>query len=522
MANPLRVLIVEDRVEDAELVLHELRRSGFDPEWQRVETGPDFMSLLSPELDVILSDYSMPQFSAPQALSLLRESGLDVPLIIITGTISEEVAVESIKLGATDYLLKDRLSRLGQAVSNALERKRARVEQSRAEEALRDSEEQLRQSQRLESVGRLAGGVAHDFNNLLTAIVGYSELTLKRLGPDDPSRRNVMEIKKAGERAASLTRQLLAFSRRQILQPKVFDLNAVVSDMEDMLRRLIGEDIDVLNILDAGLGHIKADIGQIEQVIMNLVVNARDAMPTGGKLTIETANMELSDDYARRHASVEPGRYVMLAVSDTGAGMDAETQERIFEPFFTTKEVGKGTGLGLSTVYGVVKQSGGSIWVYSEVGLGTTFKIYLPRVDEKADKLQEVMHHTAARRSSETVLLVEDEEAVRGLLRNVLESEGYRVLETTSSDAALEKCRDYEGDIHLMLTDVVMPGMSGPELAERTAGLRPRMKVIFMSGYTDESIIRHGLLDLGVEFLEKPFTPDAVAWKLRDVLDAAK
>ena len=393
------------------------------------------------------------------------------------------------------------------------------TERRQAEAALRESEGQLRQSQKLEAVGQLAGGIAHDFNNLLTAITGYSQLTLRRLGPDDPLRRNIEEIMKAGERAASLTRQLLAFSRKQILQPKVLDLNAIVADMDNMLRRLIGEDIDVLTVLGAELGRVEADAGQIEQVIMNLAVNARDAMPAGGKLTIATANVELSEAYSRQHVSVRPGRYVMLAVSDTGCGMDPETQARIFEPFFTTKEVGKGTGLGLSTVYGIVKQSGGHLWVYSELGHGTTFKVYLPRVDEEPNVPQVTAARAARPRASETLLIVEDEEGVRGLLREVFQGEGYQVLEAASGSEAVKIYREYEGDIHATLTDVVMPGMGGREIAEYASRLRPGMKVIFMSGHTDESIVHHGVLDPGVHFLEKPFTPDALLYKVRLVLD---
>ena len=393
------------------------------------------------------------------------------------------------------------------------------TERRQAEAALRESEEQLRQAQKLEAVGRLAGGVAHDFNNLLTAITGYGQLALRRLGPDDPLRRHLEEIIKAGDRAASLTRQLLAFSRKQILQPKVLDLNAIVADMDSMLRRLIGEDINVLTVLGVELGCVEADAGQMEQVIMNLAVNARDAMPAGGKLTIATANVELSEDYSRTHLPVRPGRYVMLAVSDTGEGMDAETQARIFEPFFTTKEAGKGTGLGLSTVYGIVKQSGGNIYVYSEVGQGTTFKIYLPRVDAEPDLPEVTNSPAASARASETLLIVEDNEGVRGLLREVLEGEGYRVLESASGSEALETCREYEGDIHVMLTDVVLPGLSGREIAEHASRLSPGMKVIFMSGHTDESIVHHGVLDPGVQFLEKPFTPDALLRKVRWVLD---
>jgi len=380
-------------------------------------------------------------------------------------------------------------------------------------------EEQLRQSQKMEAVGQLAGGVAHDFNNLLTAITGYSDLTLRRLRAEDPLRRNVEEIKRAGDRAASLTRQLLAFSRKQVLQPKVLDLNAVVSDMEKMLRRLIGEDVELRTALDSELGSVKADPGQIEQVIMNLAVNARDAMPHGGNLIIETENVYLNEGYATSHIAVKPGAYVMLAVSDTGCGMSEETQSRIFEPFFTTKEVGKGTGLGLSTVYGIVKQSGGNVWVYSEAGEGTVFKIYLPRVDEAAQDYKPDHGGEESLDGTEIVLLAEDDERVRGLVRAVLEGYGYRVLEAEGGSAALSVSERHEGPIHLLLTDVVMPKMSGRELANHLARSRPGMKVLYMSGYTDESIVHHGVLDAGTPFIQKPFEPEALARKVRELLD---
>jgi PAS domain S-box-containing protein len=380
-------------------------------------------------------------------------------------------------------------------------------------------EEQLRQAQKMEAVGRLAGGIAHDFNNLLTAITGYSDLTLRRLAADDSLRRNVEEIKKAGERAASLTRQLLAFSRKQVLQPKVLDLNAVVSDMEKMLRRLIGEDIELRTVLASELGSVKADPGQIEQVIMNLAVNARDAMPNGGNLIIETENVYLNEGYATSHVAVNPGAYVMLAVSDTGEGMSEETQSRIFEPFFTTKEVGKGTGLGLSTVYGIVKQSGGNIWVYSEVSKGTSFKIYLPRVDDAAQVYKRNHDVEAFLYGTETILLAEDDKLVRRLVRAVLEGYGYRVLEAEDGSAALSVSEQREEMVHLLLTDVVMPRMSGRELADRLAQSRPETKVLYMSGYTDESIVHHGVLDIETPFIQKPFEAEALARKIRDLLD---
>ncbi|MDQ3742811.1 MAG: PAS domain S-box protein [Acidobacteriota bacterium] len=384
----------------------------------------------------------------------------------------------------------------------------------------KELEEQLRQAQKIEAVGKLAGGIAHDFNNLLTIINGYGDLTLRRLREGDPLRLNVEEMRKAGERAAGLTRQLLAFSRKQVLQPKVLDLNGVVTEMEKMLRRLIGEDIELRVALGPGLGSIKADPGQIEQVLLNLAVNARDAMPRGGKLTVSTENVYLDEGYAARHVAVVPGQYVMLAVSDTGAGMDEQTRARIFEPFFTTKEAGKGTGLGLSTIYGIVKQSGGYIWVYSKVGVGTSFKIYLPRVEEGPEEYRPSPEAEGRLEGTETVLLAEDEEEVRHLARQELELYGYRVLEASDGDAALLTCERHEGPIHLLITDVIMPAVGGPELAQRLTQLRPQMKVLFMSGYTDDAIVHHGVLDEGVNFIQKPFTPEALARKVREVLGA--
>ena len=394
------------------------------------------------------------------------------------------------------------------------------TERKRAEEALRASQFQLQQSQKLEAIGQLAGGVAHDFNNMLTAIIGYTDLSLRRVGLENPIRRNLEETKKAAERAASLVRQLLAFSRKQILEPKVLDLNDVVKDMEKMLTRLIGENINLATRLEPDLGSVKADPCQVEQIIMNLVVNARDAMPRGGRVTIETANITLDDQTILRHVSVKPGEYVMLAVSDTGSGMDQETQRRIFEPFFTTKEVGKGTGLGLSTVYGIVKQSGGYIWVYSEPGLGTMFKIYLPRIDDAtAVTVEKLAQETTALRGSETILLVEDEDIVRGLTRKVLMQAGYNVLDAHSGEEAIRVCRAHNGPIDLLVTDVVMPELSGKEAADRLLKLRPAIRVLFMSGYTDEAIVQHGVLDANVEFIQKPFTWIGLTRKVRDVLN---
>ena len=392
----------------------------------------------------------------------------------------------------------------------------------RGEQALhraRRAEEQLEASQRLEAVGRLAGGVAHDFNNLLSVIVTYTSFALDQLREDDPARADLEEVRKAGQRAAMLTRQLLAFSRKQLLSPDVLSLNRVVSGIEGMLRRLLGEDIDIVVRLADDLAAVVADPGQLEQVVMNLAVNARDAMPAGGTLTLETRNVELDADYAAQHAGVEPGPFVLLAVSDTGTGMEPSVREHIFEPFFTTKPRGKGTGLGLSTVYGIVKQSGGNVWVYTEPGRGTTFKIYLPRVD---DPPAEVQPRAIAEpsRGRETVLVVEDEDAVRRLAERILRQAGYAVLSAPNGADALRLCGATGARVDLLVTDVVMPGMSGRELAEHLGRLCPGLRVLYMSGYTDEAIVHHGVLDPGTAFVSKPFTAPDLARRVRQVLDA--
>jgi PAS domain S-box-containing protein len=396
------------------------------------------------------------------------------------------------------------------------------TERKKAEKALHESEEKLQQAQKMESIGRLAGGIAHDFNNLLTAILGYSEIAIMNLKADDPLRANLEEIKRAGNRAANLTRQLLAFSRKQVLQPKVMDLNSIVFELDKMLRRLIGEDIELVTHLQDSLGSVKADPGQIEQVIINLVINARDAMPEGGKLTIETTNVQLDAEYANKHPDVKPGSYVMIAVSDNGEGMDEATQERIFEPFFTTKAVGKGTGLGLSTVHGIINQSEGHIWVYSELENGTTFKIYLPRTDKDANQFDATARDSRAFvGGSETILLVEDDEIVRKMAQRILELDGYHVLTASTPFEALSICKEYQERIHLLLTDVVMPQMSGNILARQILPLRPDIVVLYMSGYTENTIVHHGSLDEGINFIEKPFTPDLLSHKVRTLLDKA-
>lgn len=384
----------------------------------------------------------------------------------------------------------------------------------------RTLEEQLMRAQKMEAIGTLSGGVAHDFNNILTVILGHTEILLQELKSKQGEYGHVKSIDEASRRASALTRQLLAFSRKQVLQPKVFNLNSLIVDLDKMLRRLISEDIELETITDPRLGVIKADPGQIEQVVMNLVVNARDAMKGGGRITIETANVTLDEDYVYSHAGAHPGPHVMLAVSDTGEGISPENLPHIFEPFFTTKEVGKGTGLGLSTVYGVVKQSGGNVWIYSQVGRGTTFKIYLPRVDEPEPVLAETMQ-PAVTSGAETVLLVEDEPALRDLIKHALTGYGFTVLDVPSPADALTLSRTHTSPLHLLLTDVIMPGMDGPALAKQLQKERPDIKVLFMSGYATNFIMHDGVVDAGTNFLEKPFHPRTLLNKVREVLDSS-
>jgi len=372
----------------------------------------------------------------------------------------------------------------------------------------------------MDAVGQLAGGVAHDFNNMMTAVIGFSELVLARLDDVHPLRHHIEEIKRAGVRASAMTHQLLAFSRRQVLQTKVLDLNTVVVDVEKLLERLIAKNVEIVSVLDPALDPVEADPGQLEQVIMNLALNARDAMPAGGTLTIETGNIEIAAGNGF-HGALEPGPYVLLAVSDTGAGMDSQTMAQIFEPFFTTKEEGKGTGLGLATVFGIVKQTGGEISVESEPARGTRFKIYLPQAQAPVDRSEPVQPIAMAPRGSETILLVEDEDLVRSLERVVLEECGYTVLEAESASKALELAADHHATIDLLLTDVVMPGLSGHELAQRLSAQRPKMKILYASGYAPDTIAQQGVLEPGVAFIPKPLTPDSLAHKVREVLDAS-
>ncbi len=673
MSKSIRVLIAEDSPDDAELLKRELRRGGFDVALERVETEPAFARALDEERwDLIVSDHNMPEFSGGRALEIYRERNLDVPFIIVSGTVGEDVAVESMRRGVHDYLIKGNLSRLCSAVERELreaENRRKTREltsaleigerryrsifdsasvslwevdlsrlrpwlaargidgatalaeyEARSADALVESakeasvldvndttlslfdvvdearmvgsfdralafgltglwrlileaiaegktrilaetsattskgrtlqlllsahlpanedelenvvltvcdtterselEAQMRASQRMEAVGRLAGGIAHDFNNVLCVIQSYSGFLRERFEADEQASSDIAAIEDATSRAARLTSQLLAFGRRQVQQRTVIDLNGSIRDLSEMLPRLIREDVQIRTSLADDLGLVRADATQIEQVLMNLAVNARDAMPDGGVLTIETANAEIDEVYgAARDEAVPAGSYVMLAVSDTGTGMDEETRTKIFEPFFTTKAPGKGTGLGLSTTFGIVKQSEGFIWVYSELGRGTTFKIYLPRVRDSRPSPKPRIEASSVLTGSETVLIVENEDRVREAAARILERHGYRVLAVDRGSTALDLVRTGEEPIHLLLTDVVMPEMSGVRLSEHLGALQPDIKVVFMSGYTGGAIAQHGVLDEGAPLVQKPFSHDTLLEAVRRRLD---
>jgi signal transduction histidine kinase len=513
MGKALRLLLLEDQENDALLLLFELERIGYEVAWERVQTGDAMLSALARrQWDTIISDFAMPQFSARDALNLCREHGIEIPLIIVSGTIDEETAVDSLRLGAEDFITKGRLARLGPAIERGLRDYEER-------KARRTAETRLRQAQKMEAVGQLAGGVAHDFNNLLGVIQGYGELLLKSLAPDDARRGRLEEILRAASRGASLTRQLLTFSRQQPLEAKPLDLNAVASGMEPLLRRLISENIHIVTVYDDRLHRVLADPTQVEQVLMNLAINARDAMTGFGRLTIETTNVEVDQTFALSHPDMKPGQYAMLAVSDTGHGMDAETLSHVFEPFFTTKERGKGTGLGLATVYGIVTQSGGQVAVYSEPGRGTTIKVYLPRTDQ-VDAISAVpVAAEVARKGGETVVLVEDEASLRAVIRDLLREGGYEVIDGPTPEATLAAAEAHAGPIHLLLTDLVMPRMSGRDAAARMAAIRPGVKVLYMSGYADAAAAHNGDLPVPHAFLQKPFSLDVLLRRVREVLD---
>jgi two-component system, cell cycle sensor histidine kinase and response regulator CckA len=511
MAIPLRVLFIGDSGSDA--IQAELQRGGFEPVLQPASSAGELIRFLSTNWDLAIADLTVGDFGAIPALGLIQERGVDLPLIAITGKIKDSDVLSVLKAGAADHLTRNNLMRLNAAVERELRAARQRRERIRLEE-------QFRQSQKMEAVGRLAGGVAHDFNNLLTVITGYSDLLLSKRDLQEQQRAALEEIRRAAERGGALTNQLLAFSRRQPLQARVIHLNELVLQIEKLLRRLIGEDIDLVTVPAAAQDIVAADPGRLEQVIMNLAVNARDAMPNGGKLTIETGTVQLGESFSAKQLGVKPGSYVTLSVVDTGIGMDQETQNHLFEPFFTTKNPGRGTGLGLATAYGIIHQSGGAIGIYSELGRGTTARLFLPAA--QAERVEAPQEHTADQHLEgiETILLVEDEARVRKLILDVLTSRGYQVLEATRGEEALRLCRLHQWEIDLSVVDVVMPEMSGPDLVRQLTHLKPGMRILYISGYTDEAIIHHRILNTGAAFLQKPFVPDALLRKVRELLDS--
>src|ERR1700677_690186 len=515
MPESLKVLLVEDNPDDAKMVLRELKRAGFEPISQRVDTEVAFLASLHGDLDFILSDYAMPEFSGLRALELLKKSGLEIPFVLISGTIGEDIAVEAMKLGATDYLLKDRLARLGPAVRRALQEVEERDQR-------RQIERQFIEAQKMEGIGQLAGGVAHDFNNILAIIMGYSDLMIQEVAPDNEFKSYLETIRSSGERAAGLTRQLLIFSRKQTVQLVVLDINGVIKDLDKMLRRLIDETIELTILPGAQLGRVKADSGYVGQVLMNLTVNARDAMPNGGKLTIATSNATLDENYARTQTGAMAGDYVMFSVSDTGTGMIEGVKAHMVEAFFTTKPKGKGTGLGLATCQTIVQQSGGHIAVESEPGRGTTFRVYFPRVDQPLDVAAQSRTGPTPR-GTETLLLVEDEPTLRHLARSVLELQGYKVLSANNGQDALHTVRDHRGSpVRLVISDVIMPQMGGKVMAEWLKTANPDLKILFTSGYMDDVVTQQGVLAEGIEFLPKPYAPTMLACKVREMLDSKK
>ncbi len=511
MSRPLRILSFG--AFQTEGITAELARGGYEPEYRRIRDSAELKEALGETWDIAICDHAGGAVGAIEALRVIHAEGADLPLIVISGDISNSDVVDALKAGAADHLLCGNLMRLNAAVEREIRAAKLRRDRLRLEE-------QFRHAQKMEAVGRLAGGVAHDFNNLLTVITGYSDLLLAGAGLDATQQTALEEIRRSAERGGQLTRQLLAFSRRQPMEARILLVNELVVHMDRMLRRLIGEDIELVVVPGASRDAVEADGGRLEQVIMNLVVNARDAMPDGGKLTIETGTVHLAETFSAKQLGVAPGQHVTISITDTGTGMDEETQSHLFEPFFTTKSAARGTGLGLATAYGIIRQSGGAIGMISELGKGTTARIYLPVAEEAPAEARAERAASRTPTGTETILLVEDETRVRKLIVDVLHSRGYTVLEATRGEEAMRVSQAYEGPIHLALLDVVMPEMSGPDFYRQIEPLRPELRVLYISGYTDEAILHHGISESGAAFLQKPFLPDALARKVRDVLDA--
>jgi two-component system cell cycle sensor histidine kinase/response regulator CckA len=513
MAPPLHVLIVEDSELDSAVLLRTLRQSGYDLVHKRVDTAEDLHEALRERhWDCIISDFSMPGFSGISALKIVREKDSNVPFIFVSGTIGEDVAVEAMRGGAQDYVLKGNLARLLPAVHREL----MDAETPRQH---RKSEQKLRQLEKFEAIGKLAGGIAHDFNNVIGAIMGWAELGEDEVADGSRAHKFFVQIREQSERAGRLTQQLLAYARRQVLTPRNTSLNDIVGEAMALLQRVIGEQIEVKTVLASDLHTTKADPAQVEQVLLNLCLNARDAMPTGGQLLIETRNTDLDEAYCLGNGSVSPGRYVQLSVSDSGVGMNAATMERIFEPFFTTKDKGKGTGLGLATTLGIVKQHLGHIDVYSEVGKGSTFRVYLPATEDSADTRVEIQE-APVRGGTETILLAEDHEGLRQMSHEVLTGLGYSVVLARDGREAVEKFEANPQKFSLLVLDVVMPRLGGPDALERIRGINPTIPVIFTSGYSEESQMLSALVSRGIaQLLQKPYPPKDLARKIRDILD---
>jgi len=512
MGIPIRLLILEDSPEDCDLIVRELRRGGYAVEFDRVETAAGLESAVnSREWDLVISDFSMPQFSGVEALSLVRKKKPDTPFIFVSGTMGEETAVAAMRNGAQDYLMKGNLKRLVPAVQRELRDAEERHKGKRLEQ-------QVQQLQKFEAIGRLAGGIAHDFNNMIGAVLGWSELGYEEAPPGSRLRERFQKIREQSQRAAKLTSQLLAFGRRQLLQPRKVNLNILVQEEMSFLGKVIGADIEIRVYGAEDLRVTEADPTQIEQVLMNLCLNARDAMPDGGKLIIETQNVEIGDEYCRTHAYGKPGSYVLLSVSDTGIGMNSATLEHIFEPFFTTKEVGRGTGLGLATVYGVVKQHGGFVYVYSEVGRGTSFRVYLLAY-ASAHEPRELQRDEKHVRGNELILLADDHEGLRDSGREMLEALGYRTILAHNGAEALELFKSRYHQIDLVILDVVMPEISGPDAYVKMAAIRPGVRVIFTTGYTSEAAPLIALMEKGAPVLQKPYGLTSLSQMVRAALD---
>ncbi len=515
MATPLRALIIEDSQNDCDLLLGVLGRGGYDVTHQRVYSASALASTLEKDQwDIVISDYSMPGFNGTDALAMVREKGLDVPFVFLSGTIGEEIAVNAMRAGAQDYVIKGKAARLLPAIQRELREAELRRER-------KQMEQRVRQLEKFEALGKLAGGVAHDFNNVIGAIMGWAELGVDRVTSDSPEAKLFRSIREQATRAAGLTRQLLAYARRQVLEPKNINLNQMVNETTALLQKTLGEQIEVKMALATDLQITRADPSQIEQVIMNLCFNARDAMPKGGQLLIETRNVDLDSYFCERHADASPGRHIQLSVRDTGVGMAPGTVERIFEPFFTTKEVGKGTGLGLATVLGIVKQHGGFLDVYSELGKGTAFRVYLPASEGNAEPLHYV-DEAPVRGGTETILVAEDHEGMREMARQILETLGYHLLLARDGEEAVNQFAAHRNSISLVLLDVIMPKLDGIDAYEQICKAKSGTPVIFTSGYSDHGPLLASLTAKGATVLQKPYGSKALARRVRELLDEAK